>query len=174
LLEGLMQHDHALTIPGVVARMRTVNGASAVTTMADDGRSLRRATFDTVTHYVLIGECDPGALARHGEIVSYEDLLAGSADFDYPEFDDRSAAALCYTTGTTGSPKGVLYSHRSSYLHSLAICLPDALGVCSDDIVLPVVPMFHANAWVCRTRVVSSARIWCSPTVSWGPKSSLH
>ena len=237
MLEGLMQHDHPLTIPGVVARMRSVNAASAVTTVADDGRSLRRATFaevgnridrlcqglrglgvragdrvatfcwnrqehleaylavpsmgavlhtvnlrlfadqlayvvnhaedrvmlvdsslvevlepiaarfDTVTHYVLIGEGDPGALARHGEVVSYEDLLTGSDDFDYPELDDRSAAALCYTTGTTGSPKGVLYSHRSSYLHSLAICLPDALGVCSDDIVLPVVPMFHANAW---------------------------
>ena len=105
------------------------------------------ARFETVTHYVVIGDGDPGALARHGEVVSYEDMLAGPTGFDYPELDDRAASALCYTTGTTGSPKGVLYSHRSSYLHSLAICLPDALGVCSDDIVLPVVPMFHANAW---------------------------
>ena len=103
--------------------------------------------FETVTHYVVIGDGDPGALARHGEVISYEHLLAGATGFDYPELDDRAACALRYTTGTTGSPKGVLYSHRSNYMHSLAICLPDALGVCSDDIVLPVVPMFHANAW---------------------------
>ena len=95
----------------------------------------------------MIGDGDPGELARHGEVISYEHLLAGATGFDYPELDDRAACALRYTTGTTGSPKGVLYSHRSNYMHSLAICLPDALGVCSDDIVLPVVPMFHANAW---------------------------
>ena len=105
------------------------------------------ASFETVTHYVLIGDGDAGSLAEHGEVVRYEDLLSGPPGFDYPALDDRAAAALCYTRARRGSPKGVLYSHRSNVLHSLAICLPDALGVCSDDVVLPVVPMFHANAW---------------------------
>jgi fatty-acyl-CoA synthase len=105
------------------------------------------ARLETITHYVLIGEGGPGELARHGHVLRYEDLLAEPGGFDYPALDDRAAAALCYTTGTTGRPRGVLYSHRSNFMHSLAICLPHALGVCSDDIVLPVVPMFHANAW---------------------------
>jgi fatty-acyl-CoA synthase len=237
LLEGLMQHDHPLTIAGIVERMRTINASSTVTTVADDGQGLQRSTFaeigdrvdrlcrglrrlgvgegervgtfcwnrqehleaylavpsmgavlhtanirlfpdqltyvvnhaedrvmlvdgslvpllepvaprfETVTHYVLVGEGDPGTLARHGEIVRYDELIAGPPGYDYPSLDDRAAAALCYTTGTTGHPKGVLYSHRSNVLHSLAICLPDALGVSSDDVVLPVVPMFHANGW---------------------------
>jgi len=105
------------------------------------------ARLQTITHYVLIGAGEPGELARHADIVRYEELLARPGEFDYPTLDDRAAAALCYTTGTTGRARGVLYSHRSNFMHSLAICLPDALGVCSDDVVLPVVPMFHANAW---------------------------
>jgi len=78
----------------------------------------------------------------------YEDLLAGqSASFGWPDLDELSAAAMCYTSGTTGNPKGVVYSHRSAYLHSLGPCLGNAFGLSEQDKVLPVVPMFHANAW---------------------------
>jgi fatty-acyl-CoA synthase len=81
--------------------------------------------------------------------VRYEDLLddAGTGSFDYPEVDERQAAALCYTSGTTGNPKGVLYSHRSISLHSTATLMKDSTGLSSSDRVLAVVPMFHANAW---------------------------
>jgi fatty-acyl-CoA synthase len=80
---------------------------------------------------------------------SYEDLLEGAdeADFEYPDLDERDAAALCYTSGTTGRPKGALYSHRSICLHSLALAAADGLGIRERDVVLPVVPMFHVNAW---------------------------
>jgi fatty-acyl-CoA synthase len=78
----------------------------------------------------------------------YEDLLAESPDsFDWPQIDELSAAAMCYTSGTTGNPKGVVYSHRSAYLHSLGPCLGNGFGLSEQDKVLPVVPMFHANAW---------------------------
>ena len=80
---------------------------------------------------------------------SYEDLLEGAdeVDFEYPELDETDAAALCYTSGTTGRPKGALYSHRSVCLHSMALAAADGLGIRERDVVLPVVPMFHVNAW---------------------------
>ena len=89
------------------------------------------------------------ALASHGPAVhSYEDLLAAQPDsFGWPDLDERVAAAMCYTSGTTGQPKGVVYSHRSSYLHSLGICQGNVFALSEQDKVLPVVPMFHANAW---------------------------
>ncbi len=78
----------------------------------------------------------------------YETLLAAeSDDYDWPQFDEMTASSLCYTSGTTGNPKGVLYAHRSTVLHSFAVCMQDVLGLSSRDTVLPVVPMFHANAW---------------------------
>jgi fatty-acyl-CoA synthase len=81
-------------------------------------------------------------------VICYETLMA-SADDDYPwpVFDERTASSLCYTSGTTGNPKGVLFSHRSTVLHSYAICIPDGLGLCNLETILPVVPMFHVNAW---------------------------
>jgi fatty-acyl-CoA synthase len=109
-------------------------------------------TFHGVRHYVVMesptgpGDCDlsllPGALR-------YEELLAGVEDepFEYPRLDERQAAALCYTSGTTGNPKGVLYSHRSISLHSTASLTCDALGLSRTDKSLVVVPMFHVNAW---------------------------
>ncbi len=82
------------------------------------------------------------------KVMCYETLLAGgSDDYVWPMFDERTAAGLCYTSGTTGHPKGVLYTHRSSVLHAYAAALPDAFDACARDIMLPVVPMFHANAW---------------------------
>jgi fatty-acyl-CoA synthase len=81
-------------------------------------------------------------------LLCYEDLLdAHSEDYDWPDIDERSASSLCYTSGTTGNPKGVLYSHRSTVLHSLMECAPDTFGVCSSMCLLLAVPMFHANAW---------------------------
>jgi fatty-acyl-CoA synthase len=80
---------------------------------------------------------------------SYEELLSGADEerFEYPEFDEDDAAAMCYTSGTTGRPKGALYSHRAICLHSMASAMPDMLGIAERDVVMPVVPMFHVNAW---------------------------
>jgi fatty-acyl-CoA synthase len=83
-----------------------------------------------------------------GTLQSYESFIAGHpASYEWPELDERTASALCYTSGTTGNPKGVLYSHRSTVLHAYAGCLPDVLCLSGNDAVLAVVPMFHANAW---------------------------
>ena len=233
MLEGLVQHDHPLTLQHVLDRMRRVVGRSEVVTLEEDGS--RRATYaqiaervdrlaaglaqlgvregdrvatlswntqehleaylaipcmgavlhtlnprlfpeqleyivnhaedsvilvedslvpllekvapklETVRHYVVVGKGEAGSLEP---AVGYEELLARQeGGFDYPELEDRSAAALCYTSGTTGNPKGVLYSHRSTLLHAVGTCLADTLGISARDRVLPVVPMFHANAW---------------------------
>ncbi len=81
-------------------------------------------------------------------LLCYEDLIEPASDqYEWPVFDERSAACLCYTSGTTGDPKGVLYSHRSTILHAYGVCLPDALGLSAREVVLPVVPMFHVSAW---------------------------
>jgi fatty-acyl-CoA synthase len=78
----------------------------------------------------------------------YEELLDAQDDkYEWPSFDERTAACLCYTSGTTGNPKGALYSHRSTMLHAYAAALPDALNLSARDVILPVVPMFHVNAW---------------------------
>jgi fatty-acyl-CoA synthase len=103
-------------------------------------------SFQTVKHYVVMGDGDAGSLPN---VLRYEDLLAeaGAGPFDYPELDERQAAALCYTSGTTGNPKGVLYSHRSISLHSSMTLMTEGNGLSRGDRVLAVVPMFHANAW---------------------------
>ncbi len=81
-------------------------------------------------------------------VLCYEELMeTADDDYTWPEFDEKTASSLCYTSGTTGNPKGVLYSHRSTILHSYCACSADALAFSSKDTILPVVPMFHANAW---------------------------
>jgi hypothetical protein len=233
MLEGLMQHDHPLTLQHLLDRMRGLNSSAEVVTV--EGEGLERAThgevaervdrlagalaslgvgdgdrvatfawntqrhlevylaapcmgavlhtlnirlfaeqltyivnhakdkvilvdaslvpvleklapsFETVEHYIVMGDGDCGSLP---DALYYEELLAAQEPgYDYPALDDRAAAGLCYTSGTTGNPKGVLYSHRSSVLHAMAVCLADAMALSRDDRVLPVVPMFHANAW---------------------------
>jgi fatty-acyl-CoA synthase len=91
----------------------------------------------------------PAELVALGRsVLSYDALLADQPGaFDWPDVDERSAAAMCYTSGTTGLPKGVVYSHRSMHLHSMAVCMNSVFGLSDVDRVLPVVPMFHANAW---------------------------
>ncbi|MCW3474294.1 3-(methylthio)propionyl-CoA ligase [Limobrevibacterium gyesilva] len=88
------------------------------------------------------------ALPEGMDLLCYEDLMAAAdEDYAWPVFDERVAASLCYTSGTTGKPKGVLYSHRSTLLHALAVNMPDVLAMRAVDRMLPVVPMFHVNAW---------------------------
>jgi fatty-acyl-CoA synthase len=83
-----------------------------------------------------------------GELGVYEDIVDGASEnFEWPEFDENTAVAMCYTSGTTGEPKGVVYSHRAIVLQSYAACLPTSLGLGEGDSLLPVVPMFHVNAW---------------------------
>lgn len=112
----------------------------------------------TVEHYILIGDADSDALApllagakaagRGADVLRYEDLLAQEEPgFDWPEVDERSAAAMCYTSGTTGHPKGVVYSHRSTVLHSMAACFKQTNAIAEEERILLIVPMFHANAW---------------------------
>ena len=236
MLEGLVQHDHPLTLQHVLGRMRTVYGGSEVVTLTSAEGDVERATyaevcarvdrlanalrsrlgvsegdrvatfawnsqrhlevylatpcigavlhtlnlrlfeeqltyianhaqdkvvfvddsvvpllekvaptFETVEHYVVMGDGDCGSLPG---AIRYEELIADQpSEFDYPSLDDRMAAGLCYTSGTTGNPKGVLYSHRSQILHSFGTCLADAMGLQESDRVLPIVPMFHANSW---------------------------
>jgi fatty-acyl-CoA synthase len=103
------------------------------------------STFETVRHYVVVGDGDPGSLPN---VIRYEELLAAQQPgYDYPDLDERTAAGLCYTSGTTGNPKGVLYSHRSNILHCLGSALAETNSITGSDRVLPVVPMFHVNAW---------------------------
>jgi fatty-acyl-CoA synthase len=92
---------------------------------------------------------------------SYEDLIHGESDqYDWPELTEDTAASLCYTSGTTGNPKGVLYSHRSTILHATSIA--GALGFDSSSAVLPVVPMFHVNAWgVPYAALINGFTLWC-------------
>ncbi len=98
----------------------------------------------TVEHVVVVG----GDAEGLGDTLAYEELLAAEEPgIEWPELDERSAAAMCYTSGTTGDPKGVVYSHRSTYLHSMAGLSANAVGASEGDRVLVIVPMFHANAW---------------------------
>ncbi len=104
--------------------------------------------LDSVQGFVILGPA--GAAERSGlrNACDYETLLAGhEPEFDWPVLDERSACALCYTSGTTGKPKGVLYDHRALVLHTYACLMADVMGLTARDVVLPVVPMFHVNAW---------------------------
>jgi fatty-acyl-CoA synthase len=105
--------------------------------------------LETVHTIIAVGEGDIEALTASGKaVLRYDEILdAESPSFDWPDIDEKSAAAMCYTSGTTGNPKGVVYSHRSSYLHAMMVNSANALGVSFSDKVLPIVPMFHANAW---------------------------
>jgi acyl-CoA synthetase (AMP-forming)/AMP-acid ligase II len=103
----------------------------------------------SVKHFIaLTGRAHMPYSAVLPDLLCYEELVDAHDDnYDWPEFDENTASSLCYTSGTTGHPKGVLYSHRSTVLHSFAAAMQDGLNVCGMDAVLPIVPMFHVNAW---------------------------
>lgn len=107
------------------------------------------ARCKTIRHYVMM--CDADKLPQDSgvpNLISYEAWIVGqSTSYNWPVFDENAASSLCYTSGTTGNPKGVLYSHRSTILHAYAAALPDVMCLSARDSVLPVVPMFHVNAW---------------------------
>ena len=105
--------------------------------------------LEGVEHFVVVGDGDASALEGHpAQLHRYEELIAGrSTEESFPEIDERSACAMCYTSGTTGNPKGVAYSHRSSVLHAFGVVSGAVLALNEHDRILAIVPMFHANAW---------------------------
>ena len=105
-----------------------------------------RPELRTVRRYVVLP--DDAAASLPAGVPDYEGLLAAARPVtDWPRLDEGQAAGMCYTSGTTGHPKGVVYSHRAVFLHSMAVAMTDSLGVCERDVILHVVPMFHVNAW---------------------------
>ncbi len=103
----------------------------------------------TVEHLVINGPADPSVLAGMSpQVHDYATLIASQpTTFEWPDVDERDAAAMCYTSGTTGNPKGVVYSHRSIWLHSMQVCMKESFGLTDTDVVLAIVPQFHAMAW---------------------------
>ncbi len=112
--------------------------------------------FSTVKHLVVMDDGAPTPLPEGHVFHDYEGLLAAADPVELRVEDELRAASMCYTSGTTGHPKGVVYTHRSSYLHTMAMMLADTVGTCERDVILPVVPMFHANAWGLAHAAVAS------------------
>ncbi len=107
-----------------------------------------KAHIPQVEHFIYLGAYDQDVVDALPEAKFYDELIEAHDDhFAWPQFDETTASSLCYTSGTTGNPKGALYSHRSTVLHSYSIALPDSLNLSAHDVMLPVVPMFHVNAW---------------------------
>ncbi|MFV0514648.1 MAG: long-chain fatty acid--CoA ligase [Jhaorihella sp.] len=107
-----------------------------------------RPQLETVRHFILMGPRDDEASAAFDGLLFYDELLASAAEsYEWPDLDENAPSNLCYTSGTTGHPKGVEYTHRTTVLHTLGSNQPDGMGLSARDTVLAVVPMFHVNAW---------------------------
>ena len=158
------QFELYYAVGGIGAVLHTINprlgpeNAAFVINHAEDNYLFYDTTFTplvaalrphlkNVKEFVALTDEDHAEAAGEGAAI-YENLIAGQSDeFEWPDFDENTAVAMCYTSGTTGDPKGVLYSHRALVLQTFASCLPTSLGVKEGDVLLPVVPMFHVNAW---------------------------
>lgn len=104
--------------------------------------------LESIENYIIMTDRAHMPETTLPNAICYEELIADEADtFEWPQFDENTAAGLCYTSGTTGNPKGALYSHRATVLHTYAAALPDSIGCSNKDVILPVVPMFHVFAW---------------------------
>jgi fatty-acyl-CoA synthase len=126
--------------------------------------------LDSVEQYVVLGEEVPETDLE--PVIAYEDLLDGQpTEYDYPELDEDSECGMCYTSGTTGKPKGVQYSHRAIYLHSVMCGHVDANGIGESDVTLPVVPMFHANGWGVPYAATMVGAKQVLPTTNTDPES---
>lgn len=131
--------------------------------------------IQNVRHFVVmddLGAAATGAAAIPDDprVHDYEDLLTAAKPAALSVSDERQAASMCYTSGTTGNPKGVVYSHRSTYLHTLAAMAADGLGVCESDVILPVVPMFHANSWGLAHAAIAVGANLINPGPNLAPK----
>ncbi len=158
------QFEMYYAVGGLGAVLHTVNprlgpeNAGFVINHAEDAYLFYDTTFaplvaalkphlKTVKHYCVLSDAENAGEAGEGALI-YDDLVAGGSEaLEWPDFDENTAVAMCYTSGTTGDPKGVVYSHRALVLQAFAACLPSSLGLKEGDVLLPVVPMFHVNAW---------------------------
>jgi acyl-CoA synthetase (AMP-forming)/AMP-acid ligase II len=129
----------------------------------------------SVETFVMLTDAANMPATQLRNAISYEDLIAGkSAEFDWPELDEQAASSLCYTSGTTGEPKGALFSHRATVLHAYAIALPDVMNLSQQDCVLPAVPMFHVNAWGSPYAVPMTGAKLVLPGALVGDGAALH